>query len=355
MSSTPWRNRQSVPSDRGTRSSVSSLAAGGGSSTLSFPIYLDCDTGVDDALALAYLLRSPEADLVGVGTVSGNTDAATAATNTLALLELAGRADIPVAIGAHDFLEEPYSGGSPHVHGERGFGAVPLAPVTAQPIDEDAAALLLRSARAHPGALRIVAIGPLTNLAIALERYPELPSLVHSVTIMGGAALAPGNLSAVAEANIFHDPLAAGRALAADWDVTLVGLDVTMTQRMHEGHRARMLASADRVAVAVGRALDYYFDFHVAQFGERLSALHDPLAAAIAIGAGGLRLAPVVPVVVDVSSGPGRGQTICDLRSRYRGFTDTGGSRVSVALEVDDGFADAMVTRILGEYGRRAR
>ncbi|NQX12220.1 nucleoside hydrolase [Microbacteriaceae bacterium VKM Ac-2855] len=312
------------------------------------PFYFDCDTGIDDALALAYLLRSPEAEIVGIGTVSGNTDSTTAAANTLALLALAGRDDVPVAIGAHHFLAEEYAGGSPQVHGDNGFGNVALTAAAASVADEDAAALLHRLALAHPGALRVIAVGPLTNLAIALERYPDLPAMVHSVTIMGGSAQHPGNVTPVAEANIWHDPEAAAAVFAADWDVVMVGLDVTMTQRIEERHRDELLGSGDPLAVAIGQALDYYFAFYVPILGGRSAALHDPLAVAVALGTGGLRLAPIVPVEVDTTRGPGRGQTIVDLRTRYTGYVDAGLSRTAVALEVEDGFADALVARILG-------
>lgn len=311
------------------------------------PIYFDCDTGIDDALALAYLLRSPEADIVGIGTVSGNTDSSTAAANTLALLELAGRGGVPVAIGAHHFLAEDYAGGSPHVHGDNGFGNVELAASAEAPVAEDAADLLWNLAQQHPGELRIIAVGPLTNLAIALQRHPELPELVHAVTIMGGSALAPGNVTPVAEANIWHDPEAAAQVFAAEWDLTMVGLDVTMTQRLDEGHRDTLLNSGDPLAAAIGHALDYYFEFYVPILGGRTAALHDPLAVAVALGTGGLQLAPIVPVEVDTTRGPGRGQTIADLRTRYTDYVLAGASRTAVALAVEDGFADRMVARIL--------
>ncbi|MBF4463302.1 MULTISPECIES: nucleoside hydrolase [unclassified Rathayibacter] len=281
------------------------------------PVFLDCDTGIDDALALAYLLRSPRARLLGISTVSGNTDARQAAVNSLGLLALAGRGDIPVAVGAHHFLEESYAGGSPHVHGDNGIGGVVL-PTGAEPVDEDPADLLLRLAREEEGQLRLVAVGPLTNLALALRKHPELARLLHSVTVMGGAALVPGNVTAVAEANIWHDPAAAAEVVAADWDLTLVPLDVTMRHLMTEAHRAALLTSPDPLAQAVGQALDFYFDFSAGLFGERTAAMHDPMAAAIAIDAVAVTSAPRVHVEVDATAGPGRGQILADLRSLYR-------------------------------------
>ncbi|QHF25369.1 nucleoside hydrolase [Rathayibacter sp. VKM Ac-2804] len=310
------------------------------------PVFLDCDTGIDDSLALAYLLRSPLADLVGISTVSGNTDARQAAVNSLGLLALAGRTDVPVAVGAHDFLEEPYSGGSPHVHGENGIGGV-LLPAGAEPVDEDPADLLLRLAREHEGELRLIAIGPLTNLALALRKHPELPSLLHSVTVMGGAGLAPGNVTAVAEANIWHDPAAAAEVVAADWDLTLVPLDVTMKHLLDEEQRDVLIRSADPLASAIGHALDYYFDFYVGHFGDRTAALHDPMAAAIAVGALELTSAPRVPVEVDTSFGPGRGQTLPDLRGLYRDMHPEG-ARTRFVLSLAAPFAPHLIDVITG-------
>lgn len=205
------------------------------------PVYLDCDTGIDDSLALAYLLASPEIDLVGIGTVSGNVSAARAARNTLDLLSLAGRDDIPVAAGAHHPRAGTFDGGVPHIHGHNGVGDIELPASSRSPVAEDAAQLLARLARQHEGRLQILTVGPTTNIAAALDLAPELPSLVSGVTVMGGAALAPGNLTPAAEANIGNDPEAAARLFAAPWDVTLVPLDVTLENTFEETHRQALL------------------------------------------------------------------------------------------------------------------
>ncbi|MFF2620741.1 nucleoside hydrolase [Oerskovia jenensis] len=311
------------------------------------PLYLDCDTGVDDTLALAYLLASPEIDLVGVGTVSGNVSAAQAARNTLDLLDLAGRPDVPVALGAHDRLTSTYGGGVPHIHGHNGVGDVELPRAQREVEQQDAAAFLVELARAHEGRLRIVAVGPLTNLAKALELEPALPGMVREVTIMGGAALVPGNVSAVAEANVAGDPEAAALVLAAPWDVTLVPLDVTMENTFEEEHRRALLTSGDLFVETVGRILDVYFDFHVPELGRRASALHDPLAAAVAVGGVLPSSAPRVPVVVDATGGPGRGQTLCDLRGQRLGQVDHPGARVRVVLSTSEPLAPHLVDRLL--------
>jgi len=333
-------------------------------------VYLDCDAGIDDALAIAYLLASPDARLVGIGTVSGNCSALMAARNCAALLEMGGVArglsggalggdgGIPIAVGAHDFLASRFSGGSPHVHGEDGLGNIELAAGVrggfgeglgggvgggvGESLDEDAAGLLVRLAHAHPGTLHVVAIGPLTNLALALERDPGIADLVAGVTVMGGAALVPGNVTAVAEANIWHDPEAAQRVVEAAWPVTLVPLDVTMTQRISEAQRVRLECSEHAMHAAIGRALEFYFDFYRTHFLERSAALHDPLAVAIALEHVPLTFAPEVSVVVDTGSGPGRGQTICDLRGMYRGaFASAAPTRV--VLRIDEAFSERLL------------
>ncbi|WP_426989927.1 nucleoside hydrolase [Pseudarthrobacter sp. Y6] len=311
------------------------------------PFYLDCDTGIDDALALAYLLAAPTARVVGIGTVSGNVSAAVGARNTLDLLQLAGHAHIPVALGAHHPQAGSFGGGAPWVHGDNGIGGVSLPPSPVGLVPETAAQMLVRLAHEHPGTLRVLAIGPLTNIAEALRLEPALPTLVESITVMGGAALAPGNITPVAEANIHNDPEAAALVLAADWDVTLVPLDVTMESVLEEHHRQELLASPGPVPRALGEMLGYYFRFYEDIFGRPCSAMHDPLAAALAVGGIKASLAPVVRAAVDTSSGPGRGQTVCDMRGAYAGYPAQPGARCRVVLEVEGDFAPHLVETLL--------
>lgn len=307
------------------------------------PVYLDCDTGVDDALALAYLLKSPAADLVGVGTVPGNTSAEQGARNTINLLALAGRADIPVAVGATRWLTRDFNGGVPEIHGENGIGNVELPHANVQPVDETAAELLIRLSHDYAGELVIVTIGPLTNISLALQQDPSLVDRVSSVTVMGGAALVPGNVSAVAEANIGNDPEAAQQVVSANWDVTLVPLDVTLENTLEESDRQQLLACSDPLVSTVGEILNFYFDFYIALYGRRSCALHDPLAAAIAVGGVHPTNAPAVPVTVDSTDGPGRGQTICDLRGQRLGPIDQPGARTRVVLSTDQPLAPHLI------------
>ncbi|MFT4226380.1 nucleoside hydrolase [Micropruina sp.] len=315
------------------------------------PVYFDCDTGIDDALALVYLMASPEIELAGIGTVSGNIDAKRAAVNTLDLLAMGGKTEVPVAVGAMDPLTHSFSGGVPHIHGHNGVGDVELPHADRKPEAESAADMLVRLAHEHPGELDVIAIGPLTNLAIALKQDPSIAELVHEVYIMGGAALVPGNLSAVGEANIWNDPEAAQAVVEAPWQVVLVPLDVTLENAFEESDREALAASDSALNRALADILNLYFDFYVGEYGRRMCALHDPLAAAIATGQITATRAPNVPVVVDDTQGPGRGQTICDLRGQRTGTHDVEGAHVRVVLDTDQQLAPVLLARLLGYTG----
>ncbi|MGA7207153.1 MAG: nucleoside hydrolase [Specibacter sp.] len=310
-------------------------------------IYLDCDTGIDDSLALGYLLADPGTALVGIGTVSGNVSAAQGARNTLDLLALAGQPNIPVAIGAHDPLARAYDGGVPHIHGDNGVGNIELPEAGTEPSIASAAELLIALSHEYAGELSVVTIGPMTNIALALRLDPTLPSRIRDLTIMGGAALVAGNVSPVAEANIWNDPEAAAEAIAADWPVTLVPLDVTLENVLEDSHREELENAAHPFVGSLGRILDFYFDFYVDFYGRRASALHDPLAAAIAAGGITAINAPRVHVVVDTTDGPGRGQTICDLRGQRLGPVDQPGAHCRVVLATDKPLAPHLVQLLL--------
>jgi purine nucleosidase len=211
--------------------------------------------------------------------------------------------------------------------------------------------MLVRLAHQNPGSLRVIAIGPLTNIAAALRLDARLPELVAEITIMGGAALVPGNISPVAEANIANDPEAASEVFAAPWNITLVPLDVTMSNVLEEEHQRELLASDSPLPRALGEMLTHYSGFYRGIFGRSCCAMHDPLAAAIAAGAVTPRTAPVVHVAVDTTAGPGRGQTVCDLRHRYLGYPSQEGARCRVVLELAEDFAPHLVQTLLTPAG----
>lgn len=304
--------------------------------TPTIPLFLDCDTGVDDALALAYLLDVPHVDLVGIGTVSGNTDSTTAAVNTTALLGMCGRS-VPVAVGAHDPLGGVYGGGAPHVHGVNGVGGVDL-PAGVAAAEDPAAELLVRLARSYaagPRRLDVLAIGPLTNLAVALDHEPRLPELIGTLTIMGGAVWEPGNVSPVAEANVHNDAEAARRVLTAGFDLVLVPLDVTRQHRFDDADGDRFIAAGDPLRVALGTMLHRYIDFYETVDHVRRAPLHDPLAAAIAAG-------EVEPTVRETPL-----DVVVDGTEHGRTVPAAHGPVVQVVVGADDAAADVIRNRIL--------
>lgn len=315
------------------------------------PLYVDCDPDVDDALALAYLLNSPEASLLGIGTICGNVDVEQASGNALRLLALAGRAEVPLAVGESRYLKREYAHRATRVHGANGLGNVELPAADLAPTGESAVEMILRLSHEYEGELKICALGPLTNIARALEADPHLAQRVKRVVAMGGAALVPGNVTPVAEANIFCDPQAARLVIRAPWEVTLIGLDVTLENVLEESHRERLLASDRPFARSLGRILDLYYDFYRPQFGRRCAPLHDLLAAAIAIGTVRALDSPWVEVKVDDTEGPGRGQTIADLRGSRLGQEDQEGAHVRMVLDTDRPLADHLIGRITADAG----
>jgi purine nucleosidase len=309
-------------------------------------VILDCDTGCDDTMAILFAALHPEIDLLGVGAVWGNVSNDIAARNSSHTVAMVGRPDIPVARGAAGPVTGRPAIFAYHVHGDDGQGNVGDPDYSPTLVSESAAEQIVRLVRENPGEVEIIAVGPLTNVALALGLDAELPSLVRGITIMGGAALAPGNVSPAAEANIICDPEAASAVFNAPWRLRMVGLDVTMRTLLTERHREHLLESGS-VGRYVGRMLDFYFDFFAENaFGERASCMHDALA--VAIGADILRptLAPTVRALVDTSDGPARGQTICDLRGMYMGFPEQEGAHCEVVLESDPHYADVVVDLI---------
>lgn len=296
-------------------------------------LLVDCDTGIDDALMLLYLAGSPEVEVVAVGSVHGNIPSPLAAANSRRVLELTRLRDVPVYVGAGRPLAQPLAT-SELVHGADGLGNVdcpfPQVPPYA---GKSWPEVLVRLARAHPGELTLLATGPLTNVALALLLEPELQRLLARVVVMGGAVSVPGNATPLAEANIWHDPEAADLVLHAGWDLTLVGLDVTM-QTILTGERLdRLAAASGPVPSFAWRILQHYLDVYETSLGYRGCALHDPLAAAVALDPS-LVHCDRAPVHVELRGTLSRGQTILDRR-RFRDSISDDRQPISVAIEVE--------------------
>jgi purine nucleosidase len=189
-------------------------------------IILDCDPGIDDALAIAFAHGHPGIDLVGITTVAGNVGLAKTTANALAVCEYIGAAGTPVTAGCAGPLLRPALDAR-HVHGESGLGGAVLPPATGSPAPGHAIDYIIETVRAAPGQITLVATGPLTNIALAVRREPRLADWVREFVIMGGSA-GRGNTTPAAEYNIWADPEAAAAVFRAGWTVVMLGLDVTL-------------------------------------------------------------------------------------------------------------------------------
>jgi len=310
------------------------------------PVLVDVDTGVDDALALLFLARHPGVDLLGATCVAGNTDVDRVARNTLGVLDLVGAGAVPVARGAERPLIEPRRPAS-GFHGEDGLAglAIPASPRTVS--DLPAVELLRRTVAESAAPVTLLALGPLTNVAMFIRLYPREASMLERIVFMGGSA-SVGNASAVAEFNVWHDPEAAAIVLGAPVPVTMYGLDVFYVASIPAAEIAGLRGSEDGALRFAGDLLD-----HCASFGS-----DDPrLAAGGIIGDAGAACSIVGPELVGTVSHPAsveltgssRGQTIIDRRSAPGEQELHGGDRqdrcIDVAMTVD---ATAMVDLFLG-------
>ena len=278
-------------------------------------ILLDCDTGVDDALALLYLaplIKSGDVDLVAAGTVHGNVAPEAGALNTLRVLERVGLPGIPVAIGAGRPMAQPLHLAA-DVHGTDGLGELGLPSPEGRPVRTTAAEQMIRLAREHPGELTLLAIAPLTNVAIALLLEPALPRLFRQVVVMGGAFDHHGNVTSHAEANIWHDPEAAELVMSAGWPVTLVPLDVTHATALDTEWLDRLAATETEAARFATRLLDHYVAWYERSLGVRGAVIHDALAAMLALDPS-MGKYTERPVRVELRGEHTRGTTLWDGR-----------------------------------------
>ncbi len=276
----------------------------------------DTDPGVDDAMALLLALGSPEIELLGVTTIFGNHEVAQTTRNALRVLEAVGRLDVPVVAGAGAALVRPRRVRVAFIHGEDGLGGdqPDMVERTGRAWPGAAAGFIVATARAHPGELTLVAVGPLTNLALALALEPQLPSLVRQVIVMGGAVDVPGNASPVAEANILGDPEAALRVMGAGWPVVLVGLDVTLRTQMGAAYLRELAAAHTPAAAFIGAIVPVYYHFYTQMVGLPGLPTHDPSAVAYVLDPGLFRTERVRLHVE--TEGRCAGQTVADRRQR---------------------------------------
>ncbi|MEM9601672.1 MAG: nucleoside hydrolase [Pseudomonadota bacterium] len=244
-------------------------------------IIIDTDPGIDDALAILFALAHPALDVLGLTTVFGNVPVSLATDNALRIADTA-ESTVPVAAGAATPLLIPPRGYADFVHGQDGLGNTHPAPSVRQALDLSAAEFIVQQVRSAPDDITLVPVGPLTNLALALKLAPDIAHKTR-VVLMGGAVHEPGNCSPVAEANIWQDPHAADVVFAADWHVTMVGLDATHQVRLDQAFFDACAAAAPRVGGFLNDVHQFYLDFYAKRFGERVCAAHDALAVAAVV------------------------------------------------------------------------
>ena len=354
------------------------------------PILVDCDTGIDDSLALLYACASPECELVAVTCTAGNVDARQVAVNTRAVLELAGRSDVEVALGRETPLARPLVT-TPETHGPHGIGYAELPPPTTPLSRRFGPDLIVEEARRRPGELTLVTLAPLTNVALAVLREPLLPRLLRGIVIMGGSYRSAGNTAPTTEWNVNVDPesarivfdafgpehsapsdraafdsaLGSGASSTSDRGGSkrpvALGLDVTERAKMMPEHLARLAELAgcapdgSRAGGSAGSggvnplvryladALRFYMEFHSRYDHFYGAFIHDPLALAAALEPS-LIATEAVAVEVELGGRFTTGETVTDWRRTW-GKTPN----VDVAVEADIArFMDRFIERVAG-------
>ncbi|MDD9269264.1 nucleoside hydrolase [Paenibacillus sp. GCM10023248] len=278
-------------------------------------VILDVDTGIDDALGILLAVRSGEMDVLGITTVNGNVSLDQATKNTCKILQLLGMEhEIPVIKGAN----KPLMRGTffeHRVHGHDGLGgALSDMPVHIQAAEGHAVDFIIDQVKRHPGEVTLVMTAPLTNLALAVMKYPELVHQVQEVIVMGGVVQGFGNVTPTAEFNMYVDPEAAKIVCQAGFPaLTLVGLDVTRKALLTEEH-IRQLGDSP-IGRYVKESTAAYMERYYERNGVRACALHDPLAVGVALNKG-LVTTKQYYVDVETRSELCDGQTVCDFQGR---------------------------------------
>ncbi|CAB0907065.1 nucleoside hydrolase [Corynebacterium diphtheriae] len=309
-------------------------------------IILDLDTGIDDALALAYTLGSPELDLIGVTATYGNVLVETGVRNDLALLELFGRSDVPVFSGEpHALTKDGFEvlEISAFIHGKNGIGKAEVAEPVGVVQELSAVDFLIESVERYGDELIIVPTGAMTNIAAAMKKS-ETFARDAQIVFMGGALTVPGNVSQWAEANVNQDPEAADIMVRNAGDITMVGLDVTLQTLLTYAETATWRALGTPAGNFLADATDYYikaYDTTAPHLGG--CGLHDPLAVGVAIDPSLVTLLPI-NLKVD-TEGPTRGRTIGDevrLNDPHKNC------KVAVGVDVDRFLKEFMerITRV---------
>jgi inosine-uridine nucleoside N-ribohydrolase len=310
------------------------------------PVLVDCDPGQDDAIALLLALASLELELLGVTTVAGNQTLDKVTANAVRVLELAGRGDVPVAAGADRPLARELVTAA-DAHGETGLDGPELPPARGRPLERHAVDFLAERILAADRPVTLVALGPLTNVALLLAERPVAAGRLDRIVLMGGA-IAEGNMTASAEFNVWVDPEAAARVFESGLDVTMVGLDVTNRAVLTPEHADRLRPEGP-VGAAVAAMLDFYGAFYREVYDHGGCPVHDAVAVAHVARPALVRTLHL-HVEVDTGSGLCRGRTVVDTRRRVV----LPEPNAQVAVDIDVPAFVALLMERLGKLAARA-
>ncbi|KAL0368727.1 UNVERIFIED_CONTAM: putative uridine nucleosidase 2 [Sesamum calycinum] len=264
-------------------------------------IIIDTDPGVDDAMAIFLALQSPEVEVIGLTTIYGNVYTTLATRNALHLLEIAGRTDIPVAEGSHVTITKGTKLRiADFVHGTDGLGNQNFPPPKGKAIEQSAVDFLIEQTSLYPGKVTVVALGPLTNIALAIQADPAFIKNVGQIVLLGGAFSVNGNVNPAAEANIFGDPDAADIVFTSGADILAIGINITHQVILTDADRDKLAESSGKFAQYLCKILDVYFSYHHDAYSTKGVYLHDPTTI----------LAAVDPSLITYVEGVVRVQTV---------------------------------------------
>jgi len=259
-------------------------------------VVLDTDPGIDDSLTILLALVSPEVELAAVGVTGGNCSLADGVRNALSVLALGGRPDLPVCPGvALPLIRPPFT--APETHGDTGLGYARLPDSPAPPADEHAVDRIIGEIMSAPGEVTLIAIAPLTNVALAIRKEPRIVQTVREVIIMGGALRVDGNTTSLAEFNFFVDPHAAHIVLHSGMPITLLPWDITRDVLLMQEDVDRLLKIDSPISRFIADTTRFYMEFHLACFGYAGCSINDPAALALAFMPD---LARTEPMYVDI-------------------------------------------------------
>lgn len=291
-------------------------------------VLLDTDPGIDDALTILLALASPEVNLRALTVTGGNCRLTEGVQNALNVLALGGATSIPVAAGCPvPLLRPPTVAAETHGATGLGYATLPLAPT--QPVSEHGVDLLIREILTAPGEVTVVAVAPLTNLALAIRKEPRIVQAVRQVVIMGGALRADGNTTPLAEFNFYVDPHAAAIVLHSGLPIVLLPWDITRHVQLTQADIERLLLLPGPIPQFIADTTRFYIEFHIKYFGYSGCSINDPVALALVFQPD---LASLQPLYVDVelSSPLTLGKTVGD----FQGMTGQP-ANVQVVMELD--------------------